>query len=761
MLELLVRGGTVVDVGGCRRADVLVADGVVAEVGEGIDVPAGVTVLDAGGCLVAPGLVDLHTHLRQPGREEAETVETGARAAALGGYTAVVAMPNTEPAIDSAGVAREVLDLGPGSGGRGGSGRGHHRRTGGRATGPLGRAGRPRGAAFHRRRRRGAGRCRHAASTGLRPGAGCHPGPALRGRAPGRTAGPCTRAPGPAGSGIPGVPAAAEEVMVARDIALVRLTGAPVHFLHLSTAGSVELVRRAKAEGLPVTAEAAPHHFALTDARWPATTRCSRSTRRCAPPTTWRRVKAGLADGTIDAIATDHAPHAPEAKEVPFDQAPPGMLGLETALAVALTELPAAARAGAGPHELAARGSRRTRHRRHAGRRPQRPRRPRRPRSGRQPLCGRPGGHLDSGRGSLASRSRNTPYAGRKLTGRVRHTVLRASRWWSTPRPSDDGRGRDFRPPEKPAAGPAARAPALLVLADGEVFEGEAAGARAAGLDRRGRLQHRAVSGYQEVVTDPSYAGQVVAFTYPHIGNYGTNAADDEAPRPVLPRRRRPRPDDAAEQLAGDRGTRGVPRPPRHPGDHRDRHPPADPAPARPPARCRARSARPARPSCRRPRPRPSRTDGRDLVAEVTTTEPYVRRRRPVPGRRLRLRHQGDDAPPARRDGTVDRRPGRHAGRRRAGDGARRRLPLQRPRRPGRPARSRPSRSPSCSGRVPVFGICLGHQLLATALGGTTYKLPFGHHGGNHPVQRLVDGPGRDDQPEPQLRGASTSPTRT
>src|SRR5438270_8873132 len=110
--EALLQGGTVVDATGTRRADVLVGDGVVLAVGESLEVPASARLLDAGGCLVTPGLVDLHTHLRQPGREEAETVESGSRAAALGGYTAVVAMPNTEPAIDSAAVVREVLDLG-------------------------------------------------------------------------------------------------------------------------------------------------------------------------------------------------------------------------------------------------------------------------------------------------------------------------------------------------------------------------------------------------------------------------------------------------------------------------------------------------------------------------------------------------------------------------------------------------------------------------------------------------------------------------
>jgi dihydroorotase len=424
MLELLVRGGTVVDIGGCRRADVRVTDGVVAEVGEGIDVPAGVTILDAGGCLVAPGLVDLHTHLRQPGREEAETVETGARAAALGGYTAVVAMPNTEPAIDSAGVAREVLDLGRGAvaevavAGAITVGRAGERLAPLAELAALGvrlftddGAGVQNGAVMRRAldyaRGLGVTLAQHCEDEHLAHGGAMHEG-AWSSRL-----------------GIPGVPAAAEEVMVARDIALVRLTGASVHFLHLSTAGSIELVRRAKAEGLPVTAEAAPHHFALTDALvagYDPVFKVNPPLRTFDDVTA---VKAGLADGTVDAIATDHAPHAPEAKEVPFDQAPPGMLGLETALAVALTELPLppervlalmswqpAAVAGLGIGDMRAGG-----HSAHGG--------PVVPGAAANLCVVDPAATWTVDAGRLASRSRNTPYAGRKLTGRVRHTVLR------------------------------------------------------------------------------------------------------------------------------------------------------------------------------------------------------------------------------------------------------------------------------------------------------------------------------------------------
>ena len=227
--------------------------------------------------------------------------------------------------------------------------------------------------------------------------------------------------------GLPGVPAAAEEVMVARDIALCRLTGARVHFLHLSTAGSVDLVRRAKAEGLPVTAEAAPHHMLLTDEAVAGYDPVFRVNPPLRAASDVAAVVAGLCDGTIDAVATDHAPHAPEAKDVPFDQAPPGMLGLQTALPVAwevlsphlaperifalLSAQPAAIakltasdprRAGhsaqGGPVEVGATAN----------------------------LCVfDPTATTVVDPTRLASRSRNTPYAGRVLRGAVRHTVLR------------------------------------------------------------------------------------------------------------------------------------------------------------------------------------------------------------------------------------------------------------------------------------------------------------------------------------------------
>jgi len=216
--------------------------------------------------------------------------------------------------------------------------------------------------------------------------------------------------------GIPGQPAEAEELMVQRDLALARLSGARVHFQHLSTRGSLAMVRRARDEGLPVTAEATTHHFTLTDAvcaSYDATYKVNPPLR---PDDDVAAVRAGLGDGAIDAIATDHAPHAPHLKELPFDQAPPGMLGLETALALALTELDlpierVLALLSWQPAAIAGVGDQ------HGG----------------PVAAGRPANLcvIDQGAtwkvepAKLASRAKNTPYAGRALTGRVRHTVFR------------------------------------------------------------------------------------------------------------------------------------------------------------------------------------------------------------------------------------------------------------------------------------------------------------------------------------------------
>jgi len=427
---VVVRGGTVIDETGERRADVLISDGTVTAVGPDLDIPAKATVLDAGGCLVVPGLVDLHTHLRQPGGEEAETVETASRAAALGGYTAVLAMPNTNPTIDSAAVAREVLQLGE-------TALCQVAVAGAITVGRAGQCLAPMG---------------ELAALGVRlftdDGTGVQDAGVMRraleyARGLGVTLGQhCEDATLAAGGhmhegawssrlGVPGVPAAAEELMVARDIMLARLTGGRVHFLHLSTAGSVALVAGAKAEGLDVTAEVAPHHLSLTDGELSGYDAVFKVNPPLRTESDVAALRAGCAAGTIDAVATDHAPHPPESKEGPLDVAAPGMLGLETALAVTLEALCAAAgdEKGKGAmslHDVMALLS-------------WRPAR----------IAGLDVGHGGDQGGPigvdgpanlcvidpserwevdpdhLASRSRNTPWAGRMLTGRVRHTVYR------------------------------------------------------------------------------------------------------------------------------------------------------------------------------------------------------------------------------------------------------------------------------------------------------------------------------------------------
>ncbi len=412
--SLVVRGGRVLDQAGERAADVLVEDGVIVAVEPGL---TGDRTLDAAGCVVAPGLVDLHVHLREPGHEEAETIDTGARAAARGGFTAIVAMPNTEPAQDDPAVvaavraagARSVCDVRPaGCITRGRAGvelapMGELHTLGVRLFTDDGAC--VESAAMMRRALEyatslpGAVLAQHAEDRALCEGGHMHEGDWS------------------SRLGIPGRPAVAEVSVVARDCLLVELTGAPMHFLHVSTAGAVALIRDAKRRGLPVTAEVAPHHFTLTDAdcaSFDPVFKVHPPLRSAADVTA---LKEGLADGTIDAIATDHAPHAPETKERPFEEAPPGMLGLETALALTITELvepgvvsltDALALLSWRPAAVAGLVD-------HGG--PVAPGRP-------AELCVLdPAATWTVDPARLASKARNTPYAGRTLTGRVRHTV--------------------------------------------------------------------------------------------------------------------------------------------------------------------------------------------------------------------------------------------------------------------------------------------------------------------------------------------------
>jgi dihydroorotase len=415
--EVLIKGGRVVDAAGERTADVLVRDGVVVDVAADL-APTG-RVLDASGCVVAPGLVDLHVHLREPGDEEAETIETGTRAAARGGFTAVVAMPNTRPALDDAAVVSSVLATGAAAGlcEVVSSGCITVARAGEQLA-PMGElyalgvriftddgfcvasAGVMRRALEYAASLPGAVVAQHAEDETLAAGGHMHEG-AWSSRL-----------------GIPGRPSVAETVIVARDIELCAVTGTPVHFLHCSAAGTVDLVRAAKARGLPITAEVAPHHFALTDACCEGFDPMFKVHPPLRTAADVDAIRAGLVDGTIDAIATDHAPHTPEAKERPFEEAPPGMLGLETALAVTITELVApgilsladalallswrpAAIAG-----LAGQGC------------------PIEPGNPANLVVFDPQREWRVDAHRLASRARNTPFDGRTLTGQVRHTIL-------------------------------------------------------------------------------------------------------------------------------------------------------------------------------------------------------------------------------------------------------------------------------------------------------------------------------------------------
>ena len=323
---------------GEKARDLYVADGVIVdEASTGSTGGGKNTVIDAEGLVALPGLVDLHTHLREPGREDAETVLTGSRAAALGGYTAVLAMANTSPVTDTAEAAERVLDLGRAAGlvdvqPVGAVTRG----LAGEELAELGLMARSRakvrvfsddGKCVHDPRvmRRaleyvrafGGVVSQHSQDPDLAgPSACCHEGE-LSGRL-----------------GLPGWPGIAEETIVARDVMLARHTNSRVHVAHVSTAGSVEVIRWAKAQGIDVTAEVTPHHLLLTTDLLAGYDPVYKVNPPLRPDEDVAALRDALADGTIDAVATDHAPHARHDKEHAFVDAAFGMLGLETALSV-------------------------------------------------------------------------------------------------------------------------------------------------------------------------------------------------------------------------------------------------------------------------------------------------------------------------------------------------------------------------------------------------------------------------------------------
>jgi dihydroorotase len=358
-------------------------------------------------------------HFREPGKEEAETIETGARAAALGGFTAVVAMPNTTPPLDDVAVVASVLAAG------------RHSVCDVVSSGCItkGRAGEelaPMGELYELGVRlfTDDGACVAEAGVMRRAleYAGSLPGAVLAQHAEDASlvgSGAMHEGAWSSRLGIEGRPAAAEATIVARDLQLAELTGTGIHFLHLSAAQAVELVRDAKGRGVAVTAEVAPHHFTLTDAECASFDPVFKVHPPLRTDADVAAMKAGLADGTIDAIATDHAPHVPEAKEATFELAPPGMLGLETALALTLTELvePGVLSLAGALACLSWKPARIAGLEAHG-----RPVAPGEPAN----LCViDPAVRWEVDRFRLASRSRNTPYHGRKLTGRVRHTLLR------------------------------------------------------------------------------------------------------------------------------------------------------------------------------------------------------------------------------------------------------------------------------------------------------------------------------------------------
>ena len=340
-MSLLLRGGRVVDPANNVDAvqDVLIADGKIERLGRSLEAPGGAEIVDANGKIVCPGFIDMHVHLGEPGYEYKETVATGTRAAAAGGFTAVCCMANTNPVNDNGAVTDYILAKAKVEGvvrvyPIGAVTRGLHGEelaelaeladSGCVAFSDDGRC--VMNAGLYRRAMEytlpfGTPLISHAEDTSLSRGASMNEGVVST------------------ETGLPGQPAAAEDVMVARDILLAELTGAHVHIAHVSTAGAVRLIRDAKARGLQVTAEVTPHHLVLTEE---AVRTWDPNTKMAPPLRTKRDVEAlleALADGTIDCIATDHAPHALSEKEGEFDRAAFGIVGLETAVAVLLDRL--------------------------------------------------------------------------------------------------------------------------------------------------------------------------------------------------------------------------------------------------------------------------------------------------------------------------------------------------------------------------------------------------------------------------------------
>ena len=339
-MKLLVKGGTVVDPL-CQieaPADILIEDGKITAIGSNLP-SNGAEVIDVTGKIVTAGLIDMHAHLREPGFEGKETIASGTRAAARGGFTSVACMPNTKPVADDQTVIKFIVERAKETGivnvfpigaiTKGSKGEELSEMADLKAYGAVAFSddGAPVSSSAVMRRA-----MQYAKMVGLPIISHCEDKDMV-------AAGLMHEGYMSTILGLRGISSAAEEIMVARDIILAELTGCPLHLAHISTAGSVRLVSEAKSRGLSVTAEATPHHFTLTDE---AVTDYNTATKVNPPLRTSEDVaaiKRGLADGTIDVIATDHAPHTLEEKDVEYQYAPFGMVGLETAIGLIFSEL--------------------------------------------------------------------------------------------------------------------------------------------------------------------------------------------------------------------------------------------------------------------------------------------------------------------------------------------------------------------------------------------------------------------------------------
>ncbi len=412
MRDLTLRNGTVLASGEVLpgRNDVVIRDGLIAAIGKDLE-PAGEEI-DCEGAWVGPGLVDVHTHLREPGQEWKETIESGSGAAAAGGYTAVVAMPNTDPAIDAGHLARYVQDRGRAVGlvdvmsagcltaGRRGEKLAHLDELwdagvrlftdDGDSVADAGLLRR----AMEYLAERGGIVSEHCIDAGLAAGGQVHEGTVA------------------SRLGIAAIPREAEEIVIARDLALVRLTGCRYHVQHLSTAGAIALVAAAKAEGLPVTAEATPHHLCFDHRVVEESNPVYKMMPPLREPEDVAALRQAVRDGTIDLVGTDHAPHAAHEKDVPWEDAPFGVIGLEWAAAVVTTMV--GLDQAAFFRVLSTTPARLVGFEQHG-----------------ELAVGRegnvvvfdPAGSADTSR--IVSMAPNAPYLGMELRGRVIHTVLR------------------------------------------------------------------------------------------------------------------------------------------------------------------------------------------------------------------------------------------------------------------------------------------------------------------------------------------------